>query len=196
LGSTLKDFLLYSSQGGFQEVLCMPKEKKVKIVGDLQENFSKCTIGIMTDYRGMTTTDVNTLRKKLRDAKVEYKVVKNTLAQIAAKNAGLEHTEDLLKGPMAVAFGYGEIPDAAKVLTEFIRTSKSPMKIQGGFLTDRALTVKDIEALAKLPSKAVLISMVMAGMQSPIYGFVNVMAAPIRGLMQVLQGRIQQMEGK
>jgi large subunit ribosomal protein L10 len=174
----------------------MPKEKKVKIVEDLQETFSKCSIGIMTDYRGVTTADLNALRKKLRDAKVEYKVVKNTLALIAAKNAGLEHTAESFKGPMAVAFGFGEIPDAAKALTEFIRTSKSNMKIQGGFLSDRILTAKEIENLAKLPSKAVLISMVMAGMQSPIYGFVNVMAAPIRGLMQVLQGRIQQMEGK
>jgi large subunit ribosomal protein L10 len=97
---------------------------------------------------------------------------------------------------MAVAFGYGEITDAAKVLTDFIRSTKSNLKIQGGFLTDRVLTAKDIETLAKLPSKSMLISQVMAGIQSPIYGIVNVLAAPMRGLAQVLQGRIQQMEGK
>jgi large subunit ribosomal protein L10 len=174
----------------------MAKEKKVKIVENLQETFSKASIGIMTDYRGMTTAELNTLRKKLREAKVEYKVVKNTLAVIAAKNAGLEHTSDSFNGPMAVAFGYGEITDAAKALTEYIRSSKSTLKIQGGFLTDRVITVKEIETLAKLPPKAVLISQVMAGIQSPIYRLVNVLAAPIRGVMGVLQARIQQMEGK
>ena len=174
----------------------MAKEKKVKIVEDLQETFSKASIGIMTDYRGMTTAELNALRRKLREAKVEYKVVKNTLALIAAKNAGLEHTSDSFKGPMAVAFGYGEITDAAKVLTEHIRGSKSAMKIQGGFLADRVLTVKEIDTLAKLPPRAVLISQVMAGIQSPVYGLVNVLAAPLRGMMQVLQGRIKQMEGK
>jgi large subunit ribosomal protein L10 len=174
----------------------MATQKKVKIVDSLQETFSKCNIGIMTDYRGMTTAEVNTVRRKLREAKVEYKVVKNTLALIAARNAGLEHTGDSFKGPMAVAFGYGEIQDAAKVLTEYIRGSKSNLKIQGGFLTDRVLTNKEIETLAKLPSKTVLISQVMAGIQSPISGLVNVLAAPIRGMMGVLQARIIQMEGK
>jgi large subunit ribosomal protein L10 len=188
--------ILEAGPGGFQEVLAMPKEKKVKIVGNLQETFSKANIGIMTDYRGVTTAELNNLRRKLREAKVEYKVVKNTLALIAARNAGLEHTAESFKGPMAIAFGSGEIQDAAKALTEHIRTSKSSMKIYGGFLTDRVLTAKEIETLARLPSKSVLISQVMAGIQSPIYGFVNVLAAPMRGLMQVLQGRIQQMEGK
>jgi large subunit ribosomal protein L10 len=174
----------------------MATEKKEKIVEALQETFSRCSIGIMTDYRGLTTAELNNLRRKLREAKVEYKVVKNTLAVIAAKNAGLEHASDSFKGPMAVAFGYGEISDAAKALTEYIRSSKSTLKIQGGFLTDMVLTSKQIESLAKLPSKAVLISQVMAGIQSPIYGLVNVLAGPIRGMMGVLQARIQQMEGK
>ncbi len=173
----------------------MATEKKVKIVEDLQESFSRCSIGIMTDYRGLTTAELNGLRRKLRQAKLEYKVIKNTLALIAAGNAGLEQAEDSFKGPVAVVFGYGEILDAAKVLAEYIRNTKSVLKIKGGFLTDRALTSTDIETLARLPSREVLISLVMAGIQSPISGLVNVLAAPIRGVMQVLQARIQQMEG-
>jgi large subunit ribosomal protein L10 len=174
----------------------MPTAKKVQIVEELQENFSRCNIGIMTDYRGLTTAELNDLRHILREAKVEYKVVKNTLALRASGNAGREHIADFFKGPMAVAFGYGEMADAAKVLTEYIRNNKSVMNIRGGFLVDRVLTADDVETLARLPSKAVLISQVMAGIQSPISGLVNVLAAPVRGLMQVLQGRIQQMEGK
>jgi large subunit ribosomal protein L10 len=174
----------------------MAMEKKVKVVAGLEDTFSRCNIGIFTDYRGLTTADLNDLRRKLREAGVEYKVVKNTLAQIAARSAGLEHTVDSFTGPVAVAFGYGELTDAAKILTEYIRSNKSVMSIRGGFLSDRVLTAEDIETLARLPSRAVLISQVMAGIQSPISGLVNVLAAPIRGMMQVLQGRIQQMEGK
>jgi large subunit ribosomal protein L10 len=174
----------------------MATEKKVKTVAEIEAIFSRCSIGIFTDYRGLTTADLNDLRRKLREAKVDYKVVKNTLAIIAARNAGLEHLADSLQGPMAIAFGYGEMTGAARTLTEYIRNTKSVMSIKGGFLTDRVLTFQDVETLARLPSQAVLISQVMAGLQGPIYGLVNVLAAPIRGMLQVLQGRIQQMEGK
>jgi len=174
----------------------MAKEKKAKIVEELQDTFSKSSVGILTDYRGLKTAELNVIRRKLRDANAEYKVVKNTLALIAAKNSGLEHTADAFAGPMAVAFSSGEITETAKILTEYIRSNKSTLKILGGFLTDRMLTVADVDTLAKLPPRTVLISQVMAGIQSPISGLVNVLAAPIRGMMQVLQGRIQQMEGK
>jgi len=81
------------------------------------------------------------------------------------------------------------------VLTEYIRTTKSILGIKGGFLEDRVLTAKEVETLARLPSREVLIAQVMAAMQSPIYGLVNVLAGPLRGMMGVLQARIKQLEG-
>ena len=174
----------------------MPTKKKEKAVEGLKQVFAKSTIGIMTDYRGLKTPELNELRRKLREANVEYKVVKNSLAQIAAKNAGFDYLEGTFQGPMAVAFGYGDVTKAVKTLADYIRTSKSTLKIKGGFLEDRVLSVKDLETLAKLPSREVLISRVIGGMQSPISGLVNVLAAPIRGLAQVLQGRIKQLEAK
>jgi large subunit ribosomal protein L10 len=174
----------------------MPTEKKEKAVESLRQVFAKSNIGIMTDYRGLKTPELNELRRKLKEADVEYKVVKNSLAQIAAKNAGMGYLEGTFQGPMAVAFGYGDITKAAKTLADYIRTSKSTLKITGGFLEDRALTAKDLETLARLPSREVLLSRVIGGIQSPISGLVNVLAAPMRGLAQVLQARIQQMEAK
>jgi large subunit ribosomal protein L10 len=173
----------------------MPTEKKVKMVAGLQDIFTRCTVGVMTDYRGLTTSELNELRGKLREAGVEYHVVKNSLAQIAAKNAGLDSAAALFEGPVAVAFGYGEAPEAAKVLTDYIRTTKSVMSIKGGFLPDRVLSAGEIETLAKLPSREVLLAQVVTGLQSPIYGLVNVLAGPIRGIMGVLQARIRQLEG-
>ena len=174
----------------------MPTEKKRKAVESLQRVFAKCNIGILTDYRGLKTAELNDLRARLREAKVDYKVVKNSLAQIAAKEAGLEHLDGAFKDPVAVAFGYGEPTQTAKLLSDYIRTSKSTLGIKAGFLPDRILSAKDLETLARLPSREVLLARVIGGMQSPIYGLVNVLAGPIRGLAQVLQGRIQQLEGK
>lgn len=174
----------------------MPTEKKEKLVKSLEQVFSKANIGILTDYRGLKTTELNELRRKLREADTEYRVVKNSLAQIAARNAGLEHMGGTFEGPVAVAFGYGDISKTAKTITDYIRISKSTLKIKGGFLGDRALNVKDVDTLARLPSREVLLARVIGGMQSPIYGLVNVLAGPIRGIMGVLQARIQQLEGK
>jgi large subunit ribosomal protein L10 len=173
----------------------MATEKKIKAVEELQEVFSKASIGILTDYRGLKTSELNELRSKLRDANIEYKVVKNSLAQIAAKNAGLAHLEELFQGPVAVLLSSGDVSQAAKVLADYIRTTKSTLGIKGGFLPDTVLSDKDLDALAKLPSREVLIARVIGGMQSPIYGLVNVLAGPIRGIMGVLQARIQQLEG-
>jgi large subunit ribosomal protein L10 len=94
-----------------------------------------------------------------------------------------------------VAFGYGDATQAVKALSDYIRATKSILSIKGGFLADRVLSAKDLEILARLPSREVLISRVIGGMQSPIYGLVNVLAGPIRGIMGVLQARIKQLEG-
>jgi len=173
----------------------MPTEKKVKIVASLQETFSRCRAGVFTDYRGLTTAELNGLRGKFREAGMDYKVVKNSLAQLAVKNIGLGALAGAFTGPLAIAFDFSDSPMVARVLADYLRAAKSNLVIKGGFLGDRLLTPKEVETLAKLPSKQVLISQVMAGMQSPLYGLVNVLAGPIRGIMGVLQARIKQLEG-
>lgn len=174
----------------------MPTQKKVDIVASLREMFTGCNIGILTDYRGLTTTEMNNLRRKLGEADIKYRVVKNSLTQIALHNAGKDELAEMVSGPIAVAFGYGGIPETAKALTEYITTNKSTLAIKGGFFSDTVLSPQDISALADLPSKEVLIARVMAGIQSPITGLVNVLAAPVRNMMGVLQARITQLEGQ
>jgi large subunit ribosomal protein L10 len=174
----------------------MPTKKKEQAVENLKKVFAKCDIGILTDYRGLKTPEINELRGKLREADIEYKVVKNSLAQLAARNAGLEHLEGAFEGPLAVAFGYGEPTKTAKVIADFIRVTKYSLEIKSGFLADRMLSAAEVGTLAKLPSREVLLSQVIGGMKSPIYGLVNVLAGPIRGMMGVLQARIQQLEGQ
>jgi len=172
----------------------MATEKKVKIVESLQETFSKCSVGIITDYRGLTTAELDDLRRQLREAKVEYKVVKNSLAQFAVKNSDMDYLVDSFQGPVAIAFGYDEEAKVAKIITEYIRNTKSVLNVKGGFLPDRLLSAREVDTLAKLPSREILISQALAGMKSPIYGLVNVLAGPIRGIMGVLQARMKQLE--
>ena len=174
----------------------MPTEKKAQIIDSLQEVFSQSNTGILTDYRGLSTAELSDLRRKLRESDITYKVVKNTLAQFAARRAGRDELAVSFEGPVAIAFGQSEITALAKVLVDYIRTSKSTLSIKGGFLSDRLLTSGDVETLATLPAREVLISQVIAGIQSPIVAMVSILAAPIRGVMGVLQARIQQLEGE
>ncbi len=172
----------------------MPTEKKEQIVAEFQQVMEKSTVGILTDYRGLTMAEMTDLRRKLRAANIEYRVIKNSLAQIAAKNLGKDELVPRFNGPMAVAFGHGEIPEAAKVLTEYIKASKSILTIKGGFFENTVLDAQGVEKLAKLPAKEVLIAQVLGGIQAPLYGIVNVLAGTLRGVMNVLNARIKQLE--
>ena len=173
----------------------MSKEKKAQIIDRLQEVFSNCSIGILTDYRGLSAPEINDLRGKLRGSGIEYKVVKNTLAQFAAERAGKNDLVSLFEGPVAIAFSYGDITEPARVLADYISTSKVSLSIKGGFLGDRLLTSQDVMTLSTLPSREILLAKVMGGMQSPIAALLGYLTTPIRGVIGILQARIQQLEG-
>jgi large subunit ribosomal protein L10 len=173
----------------------MPTEKKKQIITNLEQSFAKANSGILTDYRGLRTSDVVSLRRKLREIGVEYHIVKNTLAKIAAKQAGKDQITEIFEGPMAVAFVKDDISRSAKVLTEHIAATKMAMTIKGGFLGNKMLTPKEVATIATLPSREVLIAKLLGGVQGPLYALLNQVNAPLRGLMVVLQGRIKQLEG-
>jgi large subunit ribosomal protein L10 len=173
----------------------MPTEKKKIIIDSLEQTFTKSNSGILTDYRGLKTSDVVSLRRKLREIGVEYHVVKNTLAKRAAKQAGKDQITGAFTGPTAIAFVKDDISKSAKVMTEHIAATKMAITIKGGFLNNTLLTPKEVATIATLPSKEVLIARVMSGIQGPLYALMNQVNAPLRGLMVVLQGRIKQLEG-
>ena len=174
----------------------MSREKKTQIIDRLQDTFSKCSIGILTDYRGLSTPEITVLRRKLRESSVEYKVVKNTLARFAGERAGKGDLVSFFEGPIAIAFGYGDITEPAKALADYIRTSKVSLTIKGGFLGDRLLTSEDVATLSTLPSRGILLAKVLGGMQGPIVTLVGCLTTPIKGIIKVLQARIKQLEGE
>ena len=172
------------------------KEAKAKVIDELEEEFGKCNVGILIDYRGLPTPEMNILRRKLQETGNKYRVVKNTLARFAAEKTGMKDVTGSLKGPMAIAFGYSDISGTARVVTEYVRDSKVTVNITGGFLGARLLTAADVQTLATLPSREVLLARVLGQMNAPITNLAGALASPIRGFITVLQGRIKQMEGK
>jgi len=174
----------------------MSREEKARTIDILQESLSKCSVGILTDYRGMPNSEMTILRGKLRELGVEYRVVKNTLAQFAAGRAGRDDLTSSFEGPVAIAFGYGDITEPAKALADYISVSRASLSIKGGFLSDRLLTLEEVNTLSTLPSREILIAKLLCGMQSPITNLVNCLATPVRGFIGVLQARIQQLEGE
>ncbi len=173
----------------------MPTEKKAKSIDKLEQEISKANIGILTDYRGLKTPEINALRRKLQDAGGDYKIVKNTLVLKAAERLERTGIVGSFEGPTAVAFGYGDISQLAKTFSDHVRTSKLNLRVKGGFLSDRVLTAENVSTLATLPSKEVLVAKVVGTIKSPLYMLAGVLCGPMRGLQNVLQGRIKQLEG-
>ncbi len=172
------------------------REKKAQIIDRLQEAFSKCSISILTDYRGLATHEMTNLRRRLQESGSEYKVVKNTLARFAAERAGKYDLVSCLEGPIAIAFGYGDITAPAKVLASYIRDSTVSLSIKGGFLGDRLLTSEEVMTLSTLPSREILLARVLGQIKSPVSALLGCLTTPMRGFIGVLQARIKQMEGK
>lgn len=174
----------------------MPTEKKAKAIEELKDAFGKSNIAILTQYQGLTTAELNVLRRKLRASKSDYHVVKNTLFHLAAKGIDKGDLVGDVAGPTAVVFGYGDISAPAKILAEYIRDSKNNLTIKGGFLGDRTLTAVEVMTLATLPSREVLLAKVFGQMRSPIAGLLGCLTTPMRNTLGVLQARIKQLEEK
>ena len=172
----------------------MPTDAKARQIQEIQEKLGRATIAISTQNGGATVKQFNQLRTKLREMKVEYVVVKNTLTGIAADNCGKSAVREILKGPTAIALGYGEVVDPAKVLVEQIKAIGLPVTITGGYLDGKVLKPAEVQALAAMPSKQVLLGRVMGGLLAPLYGLAIGLNYHIGGLARALEGRRKQME--
>jgi large subunit ribosomal protein L10 len=169
----------------------MLREKKVQIVSNLADDLSRSTIIIATNYQGLLAKQMAELRNALAKAGVEYHVVKNSLVYRAADHAGKPQLRDIIEGPVALAFGYDDIVNAAKALNQYIKSSALPLQIRGGLLGDRILPPEEVVSLANLPPREVLISKLIGQLQAPVGTLHNILSFPFQGLLNVLQNRAQ-----
>ena len=141
--------------------------KKASIVDELTEKFSAAASAVIVDYRGLTVEQVTELRKQLRDANVEMKVIKNSILVRAAEKAGLNGLEEVFSGPTAVAFSNEDVVAPAKIIDEFAKTADK-LEIKGGIIEGKVASIEEITALAKLPNRDGLLSMLLSVLQAPV----------------------------
>ena len=167
------------------------KEKKQQMVADYVDKVSNSQAFILTDYRGLTVADLSQLRRKLREEKGVFQIVKNTLFRIALEQAGIPIPEDQVLDTVAVGYCMGEVPPVAKTLTDFAEETDI-LKIRGAVLGTDILGAKEVKDLADLPPREVLLAQLVGAVQGPMSSLVSTMQAPLRELVQVLQARAEQ----
>jgi large subunit ribosomal protein L10 len=145
----------------------MPRPEKVAVVEEIRTKVSEADATVLTEYRGLTVRELANLRGALRSAGTEYKVFKNSLARRAVEGAGLEGVTSLFEGPVAIAFVRGDAAAAAKALRDFGRTNPA-LVLKGGLLGTRVITAAEIEALAELPPRDVLLAQIAGTFQAPL----------------------------
>lgn len=168
-------------------------EEKKKAVAELEEKFKTSKAAVFTDYRGIKVEEATDLRRSCRDAGVEFKVVKNTLTQRAAENSGAPDISRFLDGPTAIAFSCEDPVAPAKTLKGFMKKYRK-LEIKGGLIEGDVVGSDSIQNLAELPSKDVLVSMVLRGLNGPLTGLCGVLQGPIRKLVYALNAVQEQKE--
>lgn len=170
------------------------KEQKAEQVEEIAERLKKAKVAVLTDYRGLTVSQLQELRTRLRGGQVEYRVIKNTLARRAAEAAGVPALQPELKGPVAIAFGYDDLGVPAKLINEFVRATRLKLEVVGGLVEGRVFSPEQVKQLADLPSRESLIAQLMGTLQSPVGQLVGIMQTPVQQLVGVLNAYKDKLE--
>ena len=172
----------------------MPTERKAQEIELIADMLRNASLAILTDYRGLSVSDMQALRAQLRPQNATFRVVKNTLTSIAADSARLDGVKPLLTGPTALVVTTSDPVQVAKVVNEFARTSRI-LQVKGAVLEGEVIPAAAVEDLATLPPREVLLARVVGGVQAPIAGLVGVLSGTIRALGYVLNARAEQLGG-
>ncbi|MEN9723695.1 MAG: hypothetical protein RJB38_1681 [Pseudomonadota bacterium] len=167
----------------------MNRVEKAELASGLKEKFQRAKVALFADYKGLESNQANELRRQLRSHDVEVKVLKNNVARLVSKDGALgaeaKELMDSVVGPTLVAFSYGDPAAAAKTFHKFSKDNEA-LKIKDGLMGDRRLSAGDVEALASLPSREILLAKLLGTMNAPVSNFVGVLAAVPRSLVTVL----------
>jgi large subunit ribosomal protein L10 len=159
--------------------------QKQQIAEDLRDRFSKSAIIVLTDYKGLDVAAMNDLRRKLRAEQIEYQVVKNTLLIRASEGNDVALIKDYFKGPSAIALSYDDPVAPAKVLSQFAK-DHDKLEIKVGVMDGQVLDENAIKALAKLPSREVLLGQLLSALNAVPASFVRTIAEVPRSLVNVV----------
>ena len=163
----------------------MNREEKVQAIQELKDQFSKATVTLWADYKGLKVTEINELRRELRGSDAQMQVVKNTLAKLAVADTELAPLGEHFQGTTAIVVSEGDPVGPAKVLVKFAKDREKP-EIKVGFLSGELMESAQVLALSKLPSREEMLAKLLGSMQAPAQNWVNVLAAVPRQLATVL----------
>jgi len=174
----------------------MPTQEKAEKIEDLTDKLSRASVAILVQTQGLTVKDMNELRHKMRAAKLEFQVAKNTLLRIAAERNNMTGVDkNIFQGQTAVAFGYDDEVAAAKAVADYISTSKVAV-LKSGILGGRSLSAEQVQDLGKmLGGKDYAKAQVVGVIQGPLATTYSLLSAPLRDLCYVLQARADQLNG-
>jgi len=173
-----------------------PAEAKVELVSELRALVGLTTAAILTDYRGLSVAELTELRKKLRDADAEYRVVKNTLFKLAAGDSmPIAEMGEFLTGPTAIGFAKSDPVAVAKILLDYARDHKA-LSVKAGVMDGRVLSAAQVDALSKTPPREVLLSQMLGSLQAPISGFVGTLSGIISNFVFTLQAIADKQSGE
>lgn len=171
----------------------MARPEKAAAVAEITERFEDASAALLTEYRGLRVGEIAELRGALREAGTEYKVLKNTLARIAVREAGLEELVELLQGPTAIAFVKGDAVEAAKALDDAAK--KFPvLVIKGGVIEGKIIDADQARALAKLEPRETQLAKIVMMVNIPLQQTANVLSALLRDFGSMLGQVLQQKE--
>ncbi|MCP4582368.1 MAG: 50S ribosomal protein L10 [candidate division Zixibacteria bacterium] len=163
----------------------MPTKEKENQIALLKERFADANSVIVTDHTGINVADMTVLRRDLRNSNAEFRVAKNTLLRIAAKESDLEDIAEYFVGPTSMVFGFDDPSIPAKVIHDFSKKTDIP-KVKAFILDNQLLTVEDYKKIALLPSKNEVLAMVIGAVEGPITGFVMTLDGVTRNFIGLL----------
>ncbi len=170
----------------------MPTETKLRVVDELAETFGKASAAVAADFSGLSVNQMTDLRRRLRETGGEFRVVKNRLALLAAERIGSDTYPQLLEGVTGIAFGYGDPVPLAKVLDEYVKQTRAPLRVRSAIIDGRIYTATQVGALASVPPREELLARLMGQMNAPASRLVGVLQGTIRQFATVLQRRAEQ----
>ena len=171
----------------------MPNARNVESVAELEAKFKQNLVILLSDYRGLTVSNLAQLRRELREIGVDFRVAKNTLLLLAANRAGVVGMDGLLTGPTAVAFATENETAAARALADFARTSRI-LTVKGGVLGRQVITAEQAALLATLPPKPQLQADLVGAVQGPMANMVNVLNGVLSSIVHALDQREKQLQ--
>ena len=165
----------------------MPSEKNIDALGELKEKLTETNVLISTGFTGLDVATMTDFRQKLREQGLEYRVVKNTIASLAADEIGAPQIKEVLNGPTGLILGNGDPIAAAKLLTEYLRSNRIIMPLNGAVMDGEVISAQQVNALGLLPTKPVLMSMLMGQLSGVASRLARALNNPVQALAIVLE---------